>query len=194
MKYDEFIKEVQTRGHMESRQEAEKATQATFRTLAERLAGGEPRNLASQLPPELAQHLPYEGEETSNPFSLEEFLKRVNEKDGGVDQPRAVYHARVVMEVLQEAVTEGRWTTSARSCRTSMPRSLRQAARGRCLPDHILSLRRTGGSEYISGAFTGRGSVLRCWVRKRGVWDALKPVLFTKLHTCFREGYLAAAR
>ena len=107
MKYDEFIKEVQTRGHMESRQEAEKATQATFRTLAERLAGGEPRNLASQLPPELAQHLPYEGEETSNPFSLEEFLKRVNEKDGGVDQPRAVYHARVVMEVLQEAVTEG---------------------------------------------------------------------------------------
>jgi uncharacterized protein (DUF2267 family) len=126
VKYDEFIKEVQTRGHMESRQEAEKATQATFRTLAERLAGDEPRNLASQLPPELAQHLPYEGEETSNPFSLEEFLKRVNEKDGGVDQPRAVYHARVVMEVLQEAVTEGRWTTSARSCRTSMPRSLRQ--------------------------------------------------------------------
>jgi uncharacterized protein (DUF2267 family) len=38
---------------------------------------------------------------------LEEFLKRVNEKDGGVDQPRAVYHALVVMEVLQEAVTEG---------------------------------------------------------------------------------------
>jgi uncharacterized protein (DUF2267 family) len=107
VKYDEFIKEVQTRGHMESRQEAEKATQATFRTLAERLAGGEPRNLASQLPPELAQHLRYEGEETSNPFSLEEFLKRVNEKDGGVDQPRAVYHTRVVMEVLQEAVTEG---------------------------------------------------------------------------------------
>jgi uncharacterized protein (DUF2267 family) len=107
VKYDEFIKEVQTRGHMESRQEAEKAIQATFRTLAERLAGGEPRNLASQLPPELAQHLPYEGEETSNPFSLEGFLKRVNEKDGGVDQPRAVYHARMVMEVLQEAVTEG---------------------------------------------------------------------------------------
>ncbi len=107
MKYDEFIKEVQTRGHMESHQEAEKATRATLQTLAERLAGGEPHNLASQLPPELAEHLRYEGEETSNPFSLEEFFKRVNEKDGGVDQPRAVYHARVVMEVLQEAVTEG---------------------------------------------------------------------------------------
>jgi uncharacterized protein (DUF2267 family) len=107
VKYDEFINEVQTRGYMESRQEAEEATRATLQTLAERLAGGEPHNLASQLPPELAEHLRYEGEETSNPFSLEEFFKRVNEKDGGVDQPRAVYHARVVMEVLQEAVTEG---------------------------------------------------------------------------------------
>ncbi len=107
MKYDEFIKEVQTRGHMESRQEAEEATQATLETLAERLAGGEPHDLASQLPPELAEYVRYEGEETSNPYSLEEFFERVNEKAGGVDEPRTVYHARVVMEVLQEAVTEG---------------------------------------------------------------------------------------
>jgi uncharacterized protein (DUF2267 family) len=107
VKYDEFIKEVQTRGHMESRQEAEKATQATLETLTERLAGGEPRNLASQLPPGLAEYMRYEGEETSNPFSLDEFFERVNEKDEGVDQPRAVYHARVVMEVLQEAATQG---------------------------------------------------------------------------------------
>ena len=70
MKYDEFIKEVQTRGHIESREEAERATRATLETLAERLAGGEPHDLASQLPPELAEHLWYEGEETGNPFSL----------------------------------------------------------------------------------------------------------------------------
>lgn len=107
MKYDEFMKEVQTRGHMKSRQEAEEATRATLETLAERLAGGEPHDLASQLPPELAEYVRYEGEETSNPYSLEEFFERVNEKAGGVDQPRAVYHARLVMEVLQEAVTEG---------------------------------------------------------------------------------------
>ncbi len=67
MKYDEFINEVQTRGHMESRQEAEEATRATLQTLAERLAGGEPHNLASQLPPELAEHLRYEGEEPATP-------------------------------------------------------------------------------------------------------------------------------
>jgi len=71
------------------------------------LAGGEPKDLASQLPPELAGYMRYEGEETNNPFSLDEFFERVNERDEGVDQPRAVYHARVVMEVLREAATKG---------------------------------------------------------------------------------------
>ncbi len=107
MKYDEFINEVQARGHMESCEEAERATRATLETLAERLAGGEPHDLASQLPPELAEHLRYEGEETGNPFSLEEFFERVNDKEGGGVLPRAVYHARVVTEVLGEAVTKG---------------------------------------------------------------------------------------
>jgi uncharacterized protein (DUF2267 family) len=107
VKYDEFIKEVQTRGHMESRQEAERATRATLQTLAERLAGGEPKDLASQLPPELTEYMRYEGEATSNPFSLDEFFERVNEKDGGVDRPTAVYQARVVVEVLGDAVTQG---------------------------------------------------------------------------------------
>ena len=106
MKYDEFIKEVQTRGHIELREEAERATRATLETLAERLVGGEPHDLASQLPPELAEHLRYEGEETGNPFSLEEFFERVNDKEEGVDLPRAVYHARVVIDVLGEAVTK----------------------------------------------------------------------------------------
>ncbi len=107
VKYDEFIKEVQTRGHMHSREEAEKATRATLETLAERLVGGEPQDLASQLPPELAEYMRYEGEEESEPFSLDEFFERVNRRDEGVDLPRAVYHARVVMEVLQDAVTKG---------------------------------------------------------------------------------------
>lgn len=107
MKYDEFIKAVQDRGHMESREEAERATRATLQTLAERLAGGEPQDLASQLPPELAEQMRYEGEETSQRLSLDEFFERVSERDGDVDLPRAVYHARVVMAVLQDAVTQG---------------------------------------------------------------------------------------
>lgn len=107
MKYDEFIKKVQNRGHMESRMEAENATKATLETLAERLAGGEPKDLASQLPPEIAEYLRYDGEQDPNRFSLNEFFERVTEKDSGVDKPRAVYHARVVIAVLQDAVTQG---------------------------------------------------------------------------------------
>jgi len=107
VKYDEFIKEVQNRGHMESRMEAENATKATLETLAERLAGGEPKDLASQLPPEIAEYLRYDGEQDPNRFSLNEFFERVTEKDSGVDEPRAVYHARVVIAVLQDAVTQG---------------------------------------------------------------------------------------
>lgn len=79
MKRDQFIGEIQERGHM-----------------------------ASQLPPGGAELLRHERAGAGESFSLEEFFKRVNERrDPGVDKPRAVYHARVVIEVLQEAVTEG---------------------------------------------------------------------------------------
>lgn len=89
MKYHEFVKEVLERGHMASREEAEQATQATLRTLSERLAGGEPHDLASQLPPELAEYVRYDEEQKSDPFSLEEFFRRVTQKEG-VDEPDAV--------------------------------------------------------------------------------------------------------
>ncbi len=106
MKYDEFIAEVRRRASLGSREEAEAATRATLRTLAERLAGGEPHDLASQLPAELAGYVRYEGEQKSDPFSLEEFYRRVADKEG-VDVADAARHARVVMEVLREAVTPG---------------------------------------------------------------------------------------
>jgi uncharacterized protein (DUF2267 family) len=107
MKRDEFIKEVQERGHMASREEAENATRATLETLAERLRGEEAEHLASQLPPGIAEHLRHERAGAGEPLSLEQFFSRVNERDPGVDAPTAVYHARVVIEVLQEAVTKG---------------------------------------------------------------------------------------
>ena len=107
MKYDEFIKQVQERGHMDSREEAEKAVRATLETLAERLRGGEAHDLASQLPPELAEYLGHERAGAGESFSLDEFFERVNERDRGVDLPGAVYHARVVIDVLGDAVTQG---------------------------------------------------------------------------------------
>ena len=56
MKHDEFIGRVQHLAQMSSRGDAERATWATLQTLGERLAGGETKDFAAQLPPQLAQY------------------------------------------------------------------------------------------------------------------------------------------
>lgn len=106
MKYPELIKAVQERAGITSREEAEEATRATLRTLGERLAGGEPHDLASQLPPELAGYVRYDEEQRAEPFSLEEFFQRVSAKEG-VEEQQAIQHARAVMSTLREAITAG---------------------------------------------------------------------------------------
>jgi len=106
MKHDEFIGQVQHRARLSSRGAAERATRATLETLAERLAGGEAKDLAAQLPPELAEHLRSGWSAMGERFSLEEFFRRVSQREGA-DLPEAVFHARAVIEVLSEAVSRG---------------------------------------------------------------------------------------
>lgn len=106
MKHDEFIGQVQHRARLSSRGEAERATRATLETLAERLAGGEARDLAAQLPPEIGDHLRGQWSDMGERFSLAEFFRRVSLREG-VDPPAAVFHARAVIEVLGEAVSQG---------------------------------------------------------------------------------------
>ena len=106
MKHDEFIGQVQHRARLSSRGEAERATRATLETLAERLAGGEAKDLAAQLPQEIAEHLRREWSGIGERFSLEEFFRRVSLREG-VDLPDAIFHARAVIEVLSEAVSIG---------------------------------------------------------------------------------------
>jgi uncharacterized protein (DUF2267 family) len=104
MKYDEFIGQVQHRARLSSRGEAVQATRATLEVLRQRLAGGEPKDLASQLPPEIGRYL--RGAEAAEGFDLEEFFKRVSEKESA-ELPEAIHHARAVISVLKEAVTPG---------------------------------------------------------------------------------------
>ncbi len=106
MKFEEFVGQVRHRALLSSRPEAERAIQATLETLAERLAGGEPNHLAAQLPRRIAQYLQHPWSGMGERFSLDEFFERVSEREE-VEQPQAAYHARVVIEVLQEAVTKG---------------------------------------------------------------------------------------
>jgi uncharacterized protein (DUF2267 family) len=106
MKYDEFISQVQRRADLASREEAERATRATMETLGERLAGGEAKDLAAQLPPEIAQYLEQAYTGIREKFSLDEFFWRVSQREG-VNLTESTFHARVVVALLSEAVTMG---------------------------------------------------------------------------------------
>lgn len=57
MKYDEFVNHVQALTQLDSQDQAKRAIQATLETLTRRIYGDEAKDLASQLPEEMAQYL-----------------------------------------------------------------------------------------------------------------------------------------
>lgn len=104
MQYEEIVGEVQNRAQLPSRGDAVRALQATLETLAERIHPGEAEDLAAQLPPELGKFL--RDIDTTERFPVDEFFLRVAAKETA-DLPDAAFHARAVIDVLQEAVTTG---------------------------------------------------------------------------------------
>ncbi len=109
MQHDEFIGQVQHRARLASRGDAERAVRATLESLAERLSDGMAENLAAQLPHEVGEHLRRKVSVAAGPgerFTLDDFFHRVSEAEG-VELPQAVFHARVVLEVVEEATTGG---------------------------------------------------------------------------------------
>lgn len=104
MTYEHFIGQVQHRAKLPSEGHALRAVEATLQTLAERLEEQEAKHLAAQLP--LALQPFVETGEHCVRRSLNEFLHCISEREK-VDMPTATYHARVVMEVLQDAVSPG---------------------------------------------------------------------------------------
>ncbi|MGH2508827.1 MAG: DUF2267 domain-containing protein [Ktedonobacteraceae bacterium] len=106
MKHDEFIGQVQHRARLSSRGDAERATKATLQTLGERLSGGEAKDVASQLPPLLADYTLSGLAGMGERFTVKEFFQRVSEREG-VKFPQAAFHTQAVLGVLQEAVTRG---------------------------------------------------------------------------------------
>lgn len=104
MKFHDFVGQVQHCAQLASEGEALRAIQATLETLSERITEGEAKNLAAQLPDELGDYL--SSVETNERFSLQDFFLRVAAKESA-DLPDAAFHARVVVEVLGEALTAG---------------------------------------------------------------------------------------
>jgi uncharacterized protein (DUF2267 family) len=104
MKYDEFIARVAENAGVSSA-EAEKLTSATLETLAERISGGEARDLAAQLPLPLQDALLPASEEAEG-FSFKEFVRRTAER-AGMDAAVAEIGVDAVLVTLRDAVTPG---------------------------------------------------------------------------------------
>lgn len=106
MKYDEFIKHIQSYAQLDSREEAEKATQITLETLKERIVGDEASQLAAQLPEALAKHLRGREGQPGDHFKIEEFYQRICDR-GSVEPETAANYSRAVFAVLKLAVSPG---------------------------------------------------------------------------------------
>lgn len=108
MQHDQFIGLVQDRARLSSRGQAEGAARATLETLGERIPDDLALNVAAQLPPEIGEHLRRaareDGDGTGEPFGFDEFAHRVAEREH-IDEPEAIYHSRVVFELLDQATT-----------------------------------------------------------------------------------------
>jgi uncharacterized protein (DUF2267 family) len=107
VQHDEFIGQVQSRARLGSRGDAERVTRAVLETLGERVPDGLADNLASQLPREIGEHLrrTVGGDGTGDRFDRNTFVDRVTHR-AGLDGPQAVFVARVVFEVVDQA-TQG---------------------------------------------------------------------------------------
>jgi len=104
MNYHSFIGQVQHRAQFGTLEDAVRATRVTLNTLGERIQDEEKKKLAAQLPQEIAHYL--DEVKGGERFDSDEFFKRISERETK-PLPDAVYHARVVCEVLQEAVSAG---------------------------------------------------------------------------------------
>jgi uncharacterized protein (DUF2267 family) len=110
MPAEEFVRRVAERASIDA-DAALQATSAVLETLAERISGGEVRDLIDQLPPQLHEPL-RRGDALSNgaarKLSLKAFVRRVAER-GGVTPGEAQQLARAVLATLREAVTAKEW-------------------------------------------------------------------------------------
>jgi uncharacterized protein (DUF2267 family) len=100
------MKEVRERSGLDKEQ-AEKAVRATLNTLAERLKGGEPKDLASQLPEELKETvLLTAGRGSGMHIPAPDFVEIVADRENAPpDEARK--HIQAVMATLRDAVSEG---------------------------------------------------------------------------------------
>jgi uncharacterized protein (DUF2267 family) len=107
MEHDHLIGQVQHRARLTSRGEAEVAVRATLQTLEERTSEGTYQNLIARLPQGIGDYQNGSEIDRRRPgerFGLDEFIERVARRES-VRKQDAAFHARCVLEVVDEATT-----------------------------------------------------------------------------------------
>ncbi|WP_213452333.1 DUF2267 domain-containing protein [Rhizomonospora bruguierae] len=102
----EFLDRVAARAGI-SRGQAEALARATLRTLAERVSGGEVRDLAGELPPGVGRWLMSERQPPRR-FGPDEFAQRVGRR-AGIPADRVEERVRAVFLTLDEAISGRRF-------------------------------------------------------------------------------------
>lgn len=103
MDADVFVQQVQGEARLADARQARAATEATLRTLGEHLSAGEAADVDALLPEGLRGFLTATSDETPAEFSVEEFYRRVAEREDA-DPEAATTHVRAVMAALAATV------------------------------------------------------------------------------------------
>jgi len=105
MQFEEFIRAVQERTRLDTREEALTITRAVLETLGERVDRKVRNGLEAQLPNELKEFL-LARKENADRYNLVEFYNRVAAR-AGVKHQDGIERTRQVFSVLRQAVSEG---------------------------------------------------------------------------------------
>ena len=111
MQEQEFVSAVRQSLDLPDNASASTAVRATLAVLGRRLAGGEGKDLASQLPGSLADQIPDDA--PGEQFDVTSFYQRVAEAERAdgheVTDAQARQHARAVAKGLETALSGGLW-------------------------------------------------------------------------------------
>lgn len=144
MQFHEFLGQVQHRAQLPTLGHALAATRATLETLGERLDGGEPAQLAAQLPREIGHFLSLGGRgrhHRGERFGVDAFINRVALRER-VEPPLAAHHAQAVLGVLATAVSPG----EMEQVRMQLPEDLRRLLHdGAIVPEGIAASAASAG-------------------------------------------------
>lgn len=104
MRYEDFVNAVKDRAGLSTDREALIASEATLKTLGERLSEKEAASLAAQLPPLIGRFLTVV--DMDKEYDLDGFYEHIAAREG-LDLDVSRKHAQAVLQVVDDIVSPG---------------------------------------------------------------------------------------